>query len=339
MRILHITKSYYPYILVMTLIGFVFRFTVFYEELTLWRNVSLSVVSFFFLILIWAFFDWVNRKLNGILPYEQSVAIRIALQISVGLLFAYLFINTLFYVNAYFYKVAEINKIVIVAGNLIWTLVVLTINGFYIGEHFFMKWKQALMRNLEVERNLAQVQFLNLQNQLNPHFLFNSLTTLNSLIHENPDLASQFLKQLASTYRYLMKHNQEKLVLLTDEIAFIEQYLSLLSTRFGESFRYQMRISSEWAGKKIVPVTLQILIENAVKHNQINTEPPFLVEIYTEEGYICVKNPKILKKRTDNSHKIGLDNLRKLYTVTAPQAAIVIEDTTSSFLVKVPLLT
>jgi sensor histidine kinase YesM len=321
----------------MAMMGFVFRAVVFYEELSFWFNFWASVGSFFLLVLIWSFFDYLNKSLNKSLPYENNIVKRISIQLSIGLFFAYIFINSLFYVNIYFYKFAEINKVVIVAGNLIWTLVVLAINGFFIGEYFFNKWKQALTRNLEIEKNLAQVQFLNLQNQLNPHFLFNSLTVLNSLMQEDTQRASTFLKQLATMYRYVMQHNQDALVSLSDELSFLQHYLALLSTRFGNAFQYKIEIGEEYANRKIVPVTLQILIENAVKHNQMSEEKPLLVEVYVDMNYLCVKNPKNLKKSLTTSNKIGLENLQKLYKTVKPHASLFIEDLPTHFMVKIPL--
>jgi hypothetical protein len=335
---LYILKRYYAVMIMMALFGFVFRAVVFFDEMPLYINAVVTVGSIGALWVLWAFFYGLNVYLNQTMPYENNLIKRLSLQIGLGLLMSYAFVNTLFFVNFYFYKFLKIDKIIVVAGNMMWTLIVLAINGFFIGEYFFYKWKQALTRSIEVERDLAQVQFLNLQNQLNPHFLFNSLTTLNSLIHENPHRASTFLKQLAHIYRYVMQHNQDALVSLSDELAFLQHYLDLLSTRFENAFSCQITVGEEQATRKIVPVTLQILIENAVKHNQMSEENPLAVQVYIEGAYICVKNLKRLKKNLTTSNKIGLSNLRKLYKVTAPQSEVFIEDSLAHFIVKVPLL-
>jgi hypothetical protein len=324
--------------LFMAIFGFVFRAVVFFEEMPLLVNALVTLASIVALWILWAFFYGLNVYLNQTMPYENNLLKRLSLQIGLGLLMSYAFINTLFFANIHFYKFLKIDKIIVVAGNMMWTLIVLAINGFFIGEYFFYKWRQALTRSIEVERDLAQVQFLNLQNQLNPHFLFNSLTTLNSLIHENPQRASTFLKQLANIYRYVMQHNQDALVSLSDELAFLQHYLALLSTRFENAFSCQITVGEEQATRKIVPVTLQILIENAVKHNQMSEENPLVVQVYMEGAYICVKNLKRLKKNITTSNKIGLSNLRKLYGVTAPQSEVFIEDSLAHFIVKVPLL-
>lgn len=322
----------------MALFGFVFRGIIFYEELSLRYNLLLTLGSLVLITLLWAFFDRLNAYLNKHLLYEDNIVKRLFMQIGVGLFFSYVFINTIFYLNIYFYKFIELSKIFIVAGNLIWTLLVLSINGFFIGEYFFIKWKQALMQNIEAEKILAQMQFANLQNQLNPHFLFNSLTTLNSLIYENQGKASNFLKQLAAMYRYLMRHNQDALVSVQEELTFIQQYLSLLNTRFGDLFRYEISIAPQFVQRKIVPITLQILIENVVKHNQMSEESPLFVHIYIENSFICVKNEKNLKKGFATSDKIGLQNLKKLYQAIAPNQTLFVIDEAKTFIVKVPLL-
>ncbi len=333
-----IIQRYYVYILAMSFFGFLFRAIVFYQEISLALNALLTVVSMAVIVFLWLFFDWLNNYLNTLIPYEQNLTKRIFIQVGIGLFFTYLFLNTIFSLNIYFYHFVKINKIIMVAGNLLWTLLVLAINSFFMGEYFFTKWKQALVRSIEAEKHLAQMQFANLQNQLNPHFLFNSLTTLNSLIYENQAQASAFLKQLATMYRYVMRHNQDVLVSISDELSFIHQYLALLNTRFGSSFRYEINIPIELASHKIVPVTLQILIENVVKHNQMSEENPLFVEIYTEGQFICVKNRKQLRRNLNTSNKIGLQNLKKLYLLTSANSEVLVTDTEGYFLVKVPLL-
>jgi len=333
-----IVQRYYLVILLMAFFGFVFRAIVFYEELTLLYNTFVTLTTIVLIAILWFFFDWLNNYLNTCLPYEQALARRLIIQIGVGLLFAYIFINTIFYLNGYIYNWVRINKTVIVAGNLLWTLIVLAINGFFIGEYFFLKWKQALLNSTEAEKHLAQTKYANLQNQLNPHFLFNSLATLNSLIDENPTQATTFLKQLVFVYRYLMRHNQDVLVSIADELAFVEQYLLLLHTRFGNAFRYEITVGNTFKQHKIVPVTLQILIENAIKHNQMSEENPLFIEVYIDDEAICVKNPQHPKRNLATSNKIGLQNLKSLYALTAPKRMVEICDLTEVFIVKVPLL-
>src|SRR5690606_15421651 len=141
---------------------------------------------------------------------------------------------------------------------------------FFFIREYFEKWQQSIDRAERLEKEKAQVQFDNLKNQLNPHFLFNALTSLNSLIKTNPQLASDFLQHMSRVYRYVLRHKDKHVVSLHEELDFISNYLFLMKTRFGEAFQFTCEVPEKEKEKGIVPVTLQILIENAVKHNTLN---------------------------------------------------------------------
>jgi two-component system LytT family sensor kinase len=181
------------------------------------------------------------------------------------------------------------------------------------------------------------VQYDNLKNQLNPHFLFNSLTSLNSLIFENPQLASEFLHQLSKVYRYVLENKEKTLVSLSTEVNFISNYVQLLISRFDKGLQVNINISEQALDQKILPVTLQILIENAMKHNITSQDSPLVIDIYDESNYLVVKNNLQIKQIVDNSNGQGLENLRSLYRVLI-ENEIVIEKNDANFIVKIPLL-
>ncbi|NJL13128.1 MAG: histidine kinase [Microscillaceae bacterium] len=250
----------------------------------------------------------------------------------------------IFFLAGYQVSFFEVDRKLRITTHTSVVLIVLLINALFLGYYYFQHWKIALVQAAKLEKEkaltqkyLAQLQFVNLQNQLNPHFLFNSITSLNSLIFENQQLASDFLKQLAKVYRYVLQHKEKELVALQTELTFIQSYLSLLKTRFGEAFRYQIDIDDAALQKQIPPVTLQILIENAIKHNVMTLESPLCVEIKSEEDYLKVRNNLQKKSIVAASNKIGLENLKSLYGFLTSENIEIIENH-ASFIIKLPLI-
>ena len=181
------------------------------------------------------------------------------------------------------------------------------------------------------------MQFDNLKNQLNPHFLFNALTSLHSLIPENQALAQQFLQHLSKVYRYVLQNKDKNFVSLQTELEFIKNYVFLAETRFGGALKIEFEISKEAMESAIVPVTLQILIENALKHNVIDSDKPLAVEVFSSGDYLVVSNNLQKRKTVETSNKQGLDNLKSLYRFMT-ERPVILENSETRFTVKVPLL-
>jgi LytS/YehU family sensor histidine kinase len=231
----------------------------------------------------------------------------------------------------------EINKIVMVAFYGIYILSTLFVNSLLIAYDLFSKWKMALLHSNELEKEKTKVQYDNLKNQLNPHFLFNSLTSLNSLIYKDPDLASDFLQQLSKVYRYVLQHKETNLVALKEEIKFVSNYIELLKTRFGKGLVINIDLSVEAESKMIVPVSLQIMIENAIKHNTTDEDHPLHIEIFDVDGYLTIRNNVLPKRQVESSNKQGLENFKKLYSLFSTQEVIVLSDK-KTFSIKIPLI-
>jgi ligand-binding sensor domain-containing protein len=202
-----------------------------------------------------------------------------------------------------------------------------------------------------LEKEKAVMQYEGLKQQLNPHFLFNSLTSLSSLIHIDTRVANEFLESLSKTYRYILKSSESETVLLSDEIKFAENYVKLQKTRFEEGLFVNINVSEAALHHKIVPVTLQNLIENAMKHNIIDAESPLIIDIFSEnaentlekqgntEGplFLIVRNNLQRKNFVATSNKRGLSNFMTLYNYLS-QTLVEIIETDAFFTVKIPLL-
>lgn len=190
---------------------------------------------------------------------------------------------------------------------------------------------------LALSKEKALVQYENLTQQLNPHFLFNSLASLGSLIRFDQKTAAEFLEALSKMYRYILQSRDRETVTLQEEIEFAKQFIKLQQTRFGEALEVRFNIDPQMMDRKIVPVTLQNLLENALKHNTFDTEDPLVVNISTEHNYLIVKNNLQLRGTVETSNKQGLSRLRSLYNYLTDHP-LEIESTAEHFMVRIPLL-
>ncbi|MBC7886354.1 MAG: histidine kinase [Ferruginibacter sp.] len=188
-----------------------------------------------------------------------------------------------------------------------------------------------------LEKDKTEIQYQNLINQFNPHFLFNSLTSLNSLIYENRELASEFLEQLSAVYRYLLTHKETQLVTLESETEFVKHYISLLKTRFEKGLNVTIDIPANLLSKKIVPVTFQLLIENALKHNIVDEASPLHIVFTADERYLYVTNNLQKKGFVETSNRKGLESLQTLYKYLS-SLPLLIDQNPAEFIIRVPLI-
>lgn len=188
---------------------------------------------------------------------------------------------------------------------------------------------------LEREKLLSRYQ--NLVNQLNPHFLFNSLAVLDSLIYKDHKLASKYLRQLTKVYRYLIENDDHETVSLEQELRFAKDFVSLLHMRYSDGLHIEINLPETLYEKKVVPVTFQNLIENAIKHNITAIESPLLITIHEENNYLIFKNNLQKRGTVTTSNKKGLKDFKALYSYLT-SCPITIEETETHFTVYVPLV-
>jgi len=188
-----------------------------------------------------------------------------------------------------------------------------------------------------LEKEKTQVLYESLKQQLNPHFLFNSLTSLSGLIEVDQKMASTFLEQMSKTYRYILKSSDNETVPLKDEINFVNLYVKLQQTRFKNGLIVNIDIPFEYNHFKIAPVTLQNMIENAIKHNIIDIESPLVIDVFIEDECVVVRNNLQRKNVVETSNKRGLENLKSLYRYLTPRPIVIKEDE-QFFQIKIPLL-
>jgi sensor histidine kinase YesM len=200
------------------------------------------------------------------------------------------------------------------------------------------EWRRTQLEKEKLEKLHLQSQLEALKNQINPHFLFNSLNSLSSLIAEDPEKAEQFVDKLSAVYRYILLHNGRDWVDLRTELAFIKAYFHLLQTRYGEGVQMNTSVADSHAALLLPPLTLQLLVENAVKHNVVHKNKPLLIEISsTGEMELTISNNLQRKdKHLVLSHGVGLKNIAERYDI-ANAGSIVTNEENGCFIVRLPL--
>ncbi len=212
------------------------------------------------------------------------------------------------------------------------------VGSIYESVYFFNKWKETIQINEALKNQQIRTQFEVLQNQMSPHFLFNSLNTLTTLIAENADIAIEFTQRLSDVYRYILQNKEKELVLLKDEISFVKDYIYLLQMRYPENLKTTFDVDEVYLDKYIAPLTIQMLVENAIKHNVISNAQPLNIEIYIENGSsLIVKNNLQPKKIPRKSTKTGLENIKKRYKYLGNREIAII-NTPLNYLVAVPII-
>ena len=212
------------------------------------------------------------------------------------------------------------------------------IGSVYESVYFFEKWKVTIKQNEALKNQQVRTQFEVLQNQMSPHFLFNSLNTLTTLIAENPNIAIDFTEKLSEVYRYILQNKEKELVTLEEELEFARNYLYLLQIRYPENLHVSFEVEPQYMNNHIAPLTIQILAENCIKHNVISKTNPLYIEIYVQNGKsVVVKNNLQVKNVIEKSTKTGLVNIKKRYKYLCDQSIDVIT-TSKNFMVAVPLI-
>ena len=224
-----------------------------------------------------------------------------------------------------------------IQGIVIAIILNLFLTTFYEGIRLFNKWKISLVESERLEKENMASKFEALKNQVNPHFLFNSLNTLSSLVYSDQEKAETFIDEFSSIYRYVLENRDKLVVSLQEEVTFIKSFVYLLKIRFGEGFIFNIKIDSNKLDFSLPTLSLQLLVENALKHNVITKDKPLKIHIFNLEDDIYVKNN--LQNRDDSveSTGLGLENLKQRYELLSEDSPeFYIEN--DSYIAKLPLI-
>ncbi|MFM7195098.1 MAG: sensor histidine kinase [Bacteroidota bacterium] len=189
----------------------------------------------------------------------------------------------------------------------------------------------------QLKKSNMEAQFEALRTQINPHFLFNCLNALSTLVYRDADVSATFISQLSNVYRYLLYNQEKKLVTLQEELNFLDSYLYLLKIRFGDNILIQQDVSPEIDNLHVPPASLQLLIENAIKHNVVSSRNPLRIQLKAVQGVVVVSNNLQEKTIKEESTFIGLQNIRKRFAFLT-EDPVKVEKSESMFRVTLPLI-
>ena len=278
------------------------------------------------------------RILDKRLPWLQSPLKRLIVQFLVTVFFSLLLILIAILLTGYLWQQQITSDYFLETGSF---MVKVAFSFVFLGSLisnailFFKNWKEAAVQQEKLKREQLALQYETLKSQVNPHFLFNNLNALTSLINSNPDKAIDFVKKLSEVYRYVLDQKDHELVALETELKFLESFIYLQKIRFETNLDVKIDVIPK--NFKVIPLSVQMLVENAIKHNEISDRNPLSIRIYsTDDGYLYVENA-LQKKAGSEGNGTGIENIKERYEFFTNKKVIISEDG-GKFLVGLPLL-
>lgn len=305
----------------------------------LFRDLSYYVFYSVVLTLInGSFFDFMNNKINWTPKWERfRILIGIIGSITltmIGIFIIRFVIFVVFENNSVSYFVQN-EHIKFYVFSLLITMVV---SLFFHAIYFYKKAQENKVKEQKVIAGTASAQFESLKNQIDPHFLFNSLNVLSSLIEENPDSAQKFTTSLSKIYRYVLEQKDKELVSVQEELNFAKTYMNLLKMRFENSITFELPENFNNDDAKVVPLSLQLLLENCIKHNVVSESKPLHIKIYIENNQLVIENNLQKKEILSDRKGVGLQNIVNRYSILTDRKVWVLENE-NIFNVGLPILT
>jgi len=304
--------------------------------LTHWRTKFSYAYTILIAFIIWqgnryllftlrTYFDWFNK------PVKKIILLLLAIS------FYTIPISTLLLTGWYYiFAGGKVNWDTVYTTTLIIMICVIFITHVYETVFLVKESESEIVKNEQLEKAKAQAELEALKNQIDPHFIFNSLNTLSHLIEENPAKAKHFNDNMAEVFRYILQNKSKELVLLREEIFFLRDYFSLIKIRFENAVQLNLNVPAEKFDDYLIPpISLQLLIENAIKHNEFSDKTPLIIDIFFHEDELIVSNEarkKILRKTSGT----GLQNLNERYKLLVSKSIGILDS--STFVVNLPIL-
>lgn len=328
--------------IVITLIMVIFRLLFAdWNTITLYRELQFTGVSFIYAFVLTCVNAYYNQYISNIYSWDKQTQKRLwygALGSIVLTIFAFAVVRWFTEVVLFgmdFNKFIATEKAEYYVIALVITLIVsLFLHVFY----FYKALQDTKVKEQKIIAGSASAKFDALKNQLDPHFLFNSLNVLTSLIEEDPIQAQKFTTSLSKVYRYVLEQKSKNLISVDEELQFARTYVRLLKMRFEDSIIFEIPDKALNPEAKIVPLSLQLLLENAVKHNVVTASKPLHIKIYEEDDYLYVTNNLQEKQVVKKSSGVGLQNIRQRYAILTKKEMQIFK-TAKEFKVRLPMLT
>ncbi len=288
-------------------------------------------------ILLWYGSSFISRFLDKKLPWKIYVTRRFFIQLGLTILYYVICLNGSYFIFKIIFTEDPPDFDQVVVMNF-FGLLILPIFSIYFGIHFLKAWRKSELETEQLQKEGLKSQLEALKNHLDPHFLFNNLNILSSLIDTDKELSKEYLEKFAEVYRIILQNEVSELISLGQELDFIQSYLYLIKIRFQEDILVDIKVNNILKQRFIPPLSIQMLIENCIKHNAITETSPLNIKIYTEDSkFIVVENnlkPKKIKQAKKSS---GLQNIKNRYDYFTSEQ-ITVEQTHNVFKVKLPLI-
>jgi two-component system, LytTR family, sensor kinase len=331
----------YSFILSIPLISIAYNL-LFYGD-RLWKDINVWLISFNLIVVIgivsWyghvLYGNWAESKYPSLKQSKQRIILKLLIPVlimgpSVALI---LVLYDKFHILGYNLKVSHIPRAMAIGVS-----VNLIFETLFEADYTLKCLKQSRIEKESTMQLAMNQEFDSLKNQVNPHFLFNCFNTLSSLITVDKEKAEQFLDELSKVYRYLLRNNEEGVSTVENEIKFIQSYFKLLQTRHGEAVRLNIQIDKRYDTYLLPSLSLQLLVENVVKHNALSKNKPLIIDIFTAAGNKLVISNNLQRRSVKApSNKVGLENIKAKYELLKQPGFQVLEDE-KNFTVVLPLI-
>lgn len=311
---------------------------------------SLDLDHLYFVAMLWIgmvitlFFygnRFISKALDRLLPWKSYVTIRFSVNLLGSVFYALAIINISYFVIKNYLTTDPPTPEQLVITNLWGAIFMIPAISIYFGIHFLKAWKRSELESERLQKENIKSQLDALKNHLDPHFLFNNLNILSALIDKDSKKSKEFLDKFADVYRFLLKSKGSELISLKQELEFLDSYMYLINTRFGDNVSWQIDLKCSQENFSIPPLTLQMLFENGIKHNAISKETPLWFELTSQKDgeydFLVVKNNLNPKRHQENSNKTGIKNIVNRYSHFTDQK-VLIANTGKEYIVKIPII-
>ncbi len=273
----------------------------------------------------------VDRILDRLIDWKNSFLLRFVCGLLLNILLV-IFFTSLTGKYVFSLTAEEILKL-----NILFVIVVFIYEVFYGLFYSYYHYAVTQAEQLRSDRWQLELQFESLKNQISPHYLFNCLNTVSSLLFKDKRVAEEFIRRMADTFRYVLSHQKQKLVSLREELEFVKSYYFLLQVRYEYHLQLEINIPKNILESSVPPMTLQLLVENAVKHNSISKETPLLVYIGAQDNTnIIIYNTKSANAKPATSFRVGLENIHKRYGFFTKEKVVIRDE--ERFYVQLPVI-
>jgi hypothetical protein len=291
-----------------------------------WRMASLNALMW---ITLWKGNSYLADLISWKLPWIKFPVQRFVVGLIATIVYSLLAMYTIIALYSWQFEV----KVSYSTGYSI--LITIIISLFMHGREFLINWRQVAIDAERLQKENIAAHYESLKSQINPHFLFNTLNVLTNVVYEDQDKAAKFIKQLSEVYRYVLDTRDREVVPLEEELKFLSSYLFLQQIRFADKLK--LNIQLEGVKSMVAPLVLQMLIENAIKHNIVSEENPLTISVYTSGNFIVVEN-NLQKKMgiSEDSTGIGLNNICKRYEFLSNTKVEINQN--EKFIVKLPVI-